>query len=103
MSNILKNKKLSLPFRLEVAKREQRKYLFKETLSLLILLYAHQFEAGTKRVSDFSRMDSREFTRELLLRTMMLDGQIRSKTESHKKRQQEETTNVLEALKAASK
>lgn len=100
---LLTNNTISLPFRVEAARREHRTYLFKETLSLLILLYAHHIEQGTKRISDFSRMTPQEFNRELMIRALITEGQIRSRKESKKKKIIEEETKLLEALKAAHK
>lgn len=103
MKGILKNDKLSLPFRLEMAKRKHREYLFKETLSLLILLYAVHLDQGTKRISDYADMTAREFNRELVVRTMMTEGQIRSRVEGKKQKTLEHEKNLLEALKASQK
>lgn len=97
------NPNLSISFRFEAARREQRKFAYKEVLSLLALIYTTQIETGHKQLSDYAGMTARSFQRELLFRSLILDGQIRIKKEAQQKKQKAAENALLEALKRAGK
>ncbi len=99
---LLKNKAYSTEYRLTLAQRSQREFLFHETLSLVALLYASQIESGYRAVTDFGAMTGQSFNRELRFRNLLLESRINARKETKQKEQRQKEDALLEQLRVAS-
>jgi hypothetical protein len=95
----MKSNHSSLQFRHCVSQRKYREYLYTEALSLIMLLYSPQIEAGTARIDLFRDMTGNDFTRELKLRTMIATSTLRARKYHRKTKAMSEENTLLEQLK----
>lgn len=96
---VYKNPRLSVQYKLQAAQRDHREFLFKETLSLIALLYGSQIEGGHRRIEDFGSMTGASFNRELLFRKLILDGRIAARKEAQTVETKSRENALLEQLK----